>query len=239
MSSPDATRPQDLGPERLKPAPGAPILDASVEAEGRATDLCTDRAPLDVTRERILTWLAEGAREVTWALCWLPRERWADLPPLGLGDWPALRHVGHLVQHETHQILPAVRQALGGPANHASCLPALQFEQADATGDSAHVAEAAEGLVRGLGEARFELLQRLEAAPEDAWQRPLSLSAAEACGVTPAVNLGWFLLSARQHEQQHMAAIWKIALNWDRVAAEQGPLNKLPLHPADRLEESH
>jgi hypothetical protein len=232
MSSRDATRPQDLGPERLKPAPGAPILDPSVEAEGRATDLCTDQAPRDVARERILTWLAEGAREVTWALCWLPRERWADLPPLELGDWSALRHVRHLALHETRQVLPAVRLALGETAAESP-------EHSDAAWDSTATAEAAEGLVRGLGETRFELLQRLEAAPEDAWRRPLSPAAAEACGVTSPVDLDWLLLSARQHEQQHVAAIWKIALNWDRVALEQGARPGVPLHPADRLEESH
>jgi hypothetical protein len=235
MSSRDAIRPQDLGPERLNPAPGAPILDPSVEAEGRATDLCTDHAPRDVARERILTWLAEGAREVTWALCWLPPEHWAKMPPRALGDWSALRHVRHLALHETHQVLPAVRQVLGDQASASSSPSTHQVE------DSECSTEAAGSLVRTLGETRFELLQRLEAAPEDAWRRPLPPAVAEACGVTSSVDLDWLLLSARQHEQQHMAAIWKIALNWDRVALEEGPrpLNKVPLHPADRLEESH
>src|SRR5690348_8974564 len=113
MSFPDATKAQDLGPERLKPDQGTPILDASVEAEGPATPLCSGRAHNDVTRERILAWLAEGVREVTWALCSLPPDRWAEAPPAGLGGWPALRHVQHLALREMHHLVPTLRQALG------------------------------------------------------------------------------------------------------------------------------
>jgi hypothetical protein len=232
MSSRNATRPQDLGPERLKPAEGAPTLNASVEAEGRATDLCTGPAPRQFARARILAWLAEGAREVTSALCWLPRERWAQTPPVGLGDWPALRHVRHLAVHETHHILPAVRQVLGDTAAEPSRLSTLEIEQADAARD-------AELLVRDLGETRFELLQLLETAPDSVWQRPMSAVAAEACGVVSPVELDWLLLSARLHEQQHLAAVWNIALNWDQVSLETASRPGVPLHPADRLEESH
>jgi len=241
MSSRDATRPQDLGPERLKPAEGAPTLNASVEAEGRATDLCTGPAPRQFARARILAWLAEGAREVTSALCWLPRERWAETPPVELGDWPALRHVRHVALHETHHILPAVRQVLGETAAEPSCLSTLEIEQADTAWGSASLIETAEGLVRGLGETRFELLQRLESAPDAVWQRPLPVAAARACGTSSRVELDWLLLSARLHEQQHLAAVWKIALNWDSVtaSADKAPSPGVPLHPADRLEESH
>ncbi|MBV9581022.1 MAG: hypothetical protein JO057_20780 [Chloroflexi bacterium] len=221
----------------MKPAPGAPILDPSVEAEGRATDLCTDQAPHNVARERILAWLAEGAREVTWALCWLPREHWAEQPSVGLDNWPVLRHVRHLVLQETHQILPAVRQALGEAAAESPVRSAIELQQAEATWDTTSLVESAEGLVRGLAESRFELLHRLEAAPDAVWLQPLPVATAEACGVTSPVGLDWLLLSARQHEQQHVAAVWKIALNWDRVPRTAIP--GVPLHPADRLEESH
>ncbi len=245
MSFRDATRPQDLGPERLKPAEGAPILDRSVEAEGRATDLCTCPAPRDIARERILAWLAEGAREVTWALCWLPRERWTQPPPSSPDDWPALRHLRHIALHERHQILPAVRQTLGESTPESSILSLLEIEQAEAAWDTARAVESPEGLVQGFGETRFELLQRLEAAPDDAWQRPLPAAVAKACGVASPVELDWLLLSARQHEQHHLAAVWRIALNWgstgDFPGLELGkaPRHGVPLHPADRLEESH
>lgn len=226
MSFRDATRPQDLEPERLKPAEGTPILDPSVEAEGPATNLCTGRAPNDGNRSRILAWLAEGVREVTWALCSLPRERWTAVPPRQLGDWPALRHIRHLALRETHQVLPTVCQILGESSPETKVLSALELEQADAAWDATEADRSAEELVRSLGETRFELLQRLEAAPDDAWQ-------------ASGDELNRLLLNAHQQELQHAAAVWKIALQWERVSRDATPTPSVPLHPADRLEESH
>jgi hypothetical protein len=237
MSFRDATKPQDLGPERLKPAEGAPILDPSVEAEAAATDLCTGPVSPDVARARILAWLAEGAREVTWALCSLPRERWAAQPPARLDNWPALRHVHHVALHEIHRVLPLVRQALGESPAEAPALSTTQLDRIDAAWDAALVVDSAEEIVSGLGQCRFELLQRLEAAPDTAWQRPPVAIVAEDAGRTQPIDLDWLLLSARQHELQHLAVIWKIALNWGPRSFAPGP--GVPLQPADRLEESH
>jgi hypothetical protein len=244
MSFHETTKPHDPEPDGLKSLSGTPILDASVEATGRATDLCTGHAPLAVARERILVWLAEGAREVTWALCSLPRERWTDRPPAHVSQWPALRHVRHLVLRESYLTLPAVRQALAdappdAPPDACASTPTwLDFEHADAAWDAAAATESAEAIVHDLGEARFELLQRLEAAPDAAWETPLSV----AVDPTPGggkrpVQLDWLLLEAHQHELEHLAAIWNIALSWDRVPRTPAP--GVPLHPADRLQESH
>jgi hypothetical protein len=234
MSSRHATKPQDLGPDGLKPVRSTRTLGASVEASGRAADLCTGRAPDDVARERVLVWLAGGAREVNWALCSVPRARWVSAPPARLSDWPVLRHVRHLALREAHLILPAVRQALG----EATSPSTLDFEQADAAWDSAAALESAEAIIRGLSETRYELLQHLEAAPDDAWARPLPAAAGTDAsnGVQP-VQLDWLLLSAHQHELEHLAAIWRVGLNWDTVPP--APVRRVPLHPADRLEESH
>jgi hypothetical protein len=222
MSFQNATKPQDLEPERLKPAQGAPTLNASVEAEGPAPDLCSGHAPNVIGRERILAWLAEGVREVTWALCSVPRERWAVTPPTPLGDWPALRHIQHLALREMHQVLPGVRRALGDSSADAG-LSTLEIDQTDAAWDAA---EPADTSVRRLGETRFELLQRLESAPDAAWDEPRQ-------------EVTWLLLNARQHELQHLAALWKLALHWDRVSQAEAARPSVPLHPADRLEESH
>src|SRR5207302_6082905 len=109
--------------------------------------------------------------------------------------------------------------------------------------------ESAEAIVRGLGETRFELLQRLEAAPDEAWERPLPAVAAPGAGVINPIQLDWLMLHARQHELEHLAAIWRVALYWDRASpavARAAPWPHqarraagLPLHTADRLEESH
>jgi hypothetical protein len=229
----------------LKPVSGTPILRASVEAK-RVSDLCTTAAAPNGARERILAWLADGVREVTWALCSLPRERWAESPPSRPGDWPALRHARHLALRETHLTLPTVRHALGDVA--AEALPSgAELEHADAAWDPAAAIESAEAIVRGLGDTRFELLQTLEGAPDEVWERPLPSAlhqAPDRSGTAKPIQLDWLMLHARQHELEHLAAIWKVALYWDRVApAVAGRVRDepagLPLHPADRLEESH
>jgi hypothetical protein len=90
-------------------------------------------------------------------------------------------------------------------------------------------------LLSDLAGLRYDLGQRLEAAPDAAWESPSA--------TTP--YLAEPVLRMRQHELEHLATIWRIALYWDRVSpsiterhAPAGAVG-LPFHPADRLEESH
>ena len=201
-------------------------------------DLCTGYSggPF-ATRALILGWLAQGPRDVTWALCSLPRERWVVEPPGRPGHWPALRHVRHLVLDETNLTVPAVRCALGElPLD--SLPPRAERQRADAAWDAAETLASAEALVQKLGELRFELLQRLEAAPDADWERPLPAPLALAFGSQPA-RLEALLLRAYAHQLEHLSAIWKLALYWDRSPPTIDPTVALPLQPADRLEESH
>ena len=245
MSLHHSRKPHDLEPDRLKPAPGAPILRPSVEAK-RVSDLCTGAMAPSGARERVLAWLAEGAREVTWALCSLPHERWAEVPPSRLSEWPALRHARHLALRETHLTLPAVRHAVGNPA--AETLPsAAEVEHADAAWDAEAAINSAEAIVRGIGDTRYELLHWLEAAPDEAWERRLAPAVVPDVSGSPC-QLDWLMLHARQHELEHLAAMWRVALYWDRVSPTTALTPSLshrdaggeglPLHPADRLEES-
>jgi hypothetical protein len=242
MSFPDRADPRDPRPDRLNLLSGANILRASVEAN-LVNDLCTGAGAPSGVRARILTWLAEGAREVAWALCSLPRERWAAQPPARLSAWPALRHARYLALRETHLTLPSVRHAVGAITDGALPSP-VALEQADAAWDAAAAIAAAEAIVQGLSETRFELLQTLEAAPDEIWEHPLPPTVVADGSGAPA-QLSWVLLQARQQELAHLAAIWRVALNWDRVTpavaatARGAPAAGVPLHPADRLEESH
>ncbi len=206
------------------------------------SDLCTGAAS-NGARERILVWLADGAREVTGALCFLPRERWAASPPTRLSTWPALRHARHLALRETYLTLPTVRHALGEGGEERPSL--AEFEHADAAWDVVAAVESAEAIVRGLSDTRFELLQRLEAAPDEAWEHPLPVAVAPDPSGS-RIQLVWLMLCARQHELEHLAAIWRVALYWDRpspAVVSGRSLDKratgLPLHPGDRFEEAH
>jgi hypothetical protein len=139
--------------------------------------------------------------------------------------------VRYLVLREQYVTLPSVRRALGDQEAEASV---AAFEQAEAAWDPTMTSQAAEDLIRDLGGLRFELLQRLEAAPETAWG-DVELN---------QLHLAQLVLGARQHELEHLSAIWRVALYWDRVSpvglrhAQEGSVG-LPLHPADRLQESH
>jgi hypothetical protein len=149
-----------------------------------------------------------------------------------------LRHVRHLVLNGRHVTLPSVQYALGAESVEPVSTAAL--EQADAAWDPIAAAETADELVSELGSLRFDLLQRLEAAPDSVWAQPIPQASAAD---TPS-RLDELLLRSRQHELEHLATLWRIALYWDRVSPPPGrhaPAGSagLPLHPADRLEESH
>ena len=197
-------------------------------------DLCAGPLPVGAIRGRILGWLAEGTREVSWALCSLPRERWTLDPPPSLGAWPALRHVRAMVLRDREVTLPSLRVLLG--EQDVTVASRAAFEQAEAAWDARIADESAADLVRELGEIKFELLQRAETAPTAAWGDV-------EWRTDPSgrrVQLHELLLGARQHELDHLAAIWRVALYWDRVSptsvrhAHEGP-DSLPLHPADRF----
>jgi hypothetical protein len=190
-------------------------------------------------RARWLGWLAAGVRDVAWALCSIPSERWSAVPPRsdgGLGEWPPARHVRHLALYESRLIRPLVDAVLDGRPESKPLPSRSELDQADAMWDPSLSPEAVAGLVGALGEGRFSLLQRLEAAPDAVWQRPLP--AGVAPGEAPA-SLDWLLARARQHELEHLSTLWTLALYWDRVAPSTASGVSLPLHPADRLEESH
>ncbi len=192
------------------------------------SDLCTAATAPDGARERILAWLAAGAREVSWALCSFPRERWTEAPPTGQHTWPALRHARHLALRETYLTLPTVRHALGDETEQ---LPSpTEFDHADAAWDAVAAIETAETIVRGLGETRFELLQRLEAAPDEAWERPLPFAFATHSSGFP-IQLDWLMLHARQHELEHLSDIWRAALYWHQASPAVVP-GRSPDHTA-------
>jgi hypothetical protein len=185
-------------------------------------------------RAHILSWLAEGTREVRWALCSLPRERWAEQPPEPLGTWPALRHARHLALRERLLTLPLVRVALDARVQDSPSR--VEFEQADAAWDREMADEEAAALLQSFGEARFDLLQALEAAPDNVWDSPLAIEGGPSAA---PIRLDTLLLHARQHELEHLADIWRVALYWDRTSAATEPPHfahgALPLHAADRF----
>jgi hypothetical protein len=192
-------------------------------------------------RAHLVSWLAHGARDVGWALASVPRSRWIQDPPANqaaaLGEWSALRHVRHLALGLSMVAVPAVRFLLGElPAHRLPAPSALQ--RVDAAWDPHSTLDGVDALLRGLGEARFTLLRLLESAPEHVWLRPLppELAPPRASGSEP-VGLGWLVARSYQNELEHLSAIWKLALYWDRIPAGTETVANLPLQQPDRPEE--
>ncbi len=192
------------------------------------------------TRARLLAWLADGPRDLAAALCSLPRERWTRVPPEdrrgSLGEWPALRHVRHVALYAERLWLPSVRVALG-TLRPELLDPIREVERQDAAWDSRAADDRSDDLLQALADTRFTLLELLESAPDDAWLRPLprELAGHRAVGSDP-VRLGWLVTRGYQHEVEHLSALWKLVLYWDRVPAPTGTLAGVRLQPADRME---
>jgi hypothetical protein len=174
-------------------------------------------------RGHLVSWLAQGVRDVGWALASVPRSRWLlDPPPEQapiLGPWCALRHVHHLANDMALNTVPAVRFVLGElPAHRLPTAAAL--EQADAAWDPVAALDGVQSLLRTLGDARFTLLRLLESAPDGVWLRPLppEVAPARQPGAEP-VGLGWLVARSYQDELEHLSAVWKLALYWDRIPA--------------------
>ena len=200
------------------------------------TELCSRYvADPHAARARWLAWLAGGARDVAWALCSIPSERWTATPPAAdrLGEWPPARHVRHLALAEQRWFVPVVEAVV--EERPLGARSSSELDEVDAAWDPSLSPEAVGDLVDVLGEGRFAVLQRLESAPDAAWHRPLP------SGVAPgprAARLDWLLARAHQHELEHLSTLWALALYWDRSSASTGPGVSLPLQRADRLEES-
>ena len=209
-----------------------------VELAESVSDPCAGLRSSDqiaLARPRILIWLAEGARELTWALCSLSRERWTVIPPARLDAWPALRHVRHLALRESRLTLPMVRYLMGELPLEALHSVA-DFEREDAAWDGAGTAAAAETFIAELARTRFELLQRLEAAPDDLWKTvPREC---RACRDRGPVSVDRLMQRARQHEFEHLAALWRIVLYWDAISPALSGSMGVPLHSPDGPEES-
>ncbi len=191
-------------------------------------------------RARLLTWLASGVRDVTWGLCSLPRDRWLAEPPAHLaetvGSWPALRHVRHLSLYAAQVWLPALRLALG-LADAQEVPRLLDVERRDAAWDARVTEGSAAEWIEELATARFEMLRLLESATDAAWTRPLpaELVGSDSPTADPP-GLAWLMARVYQQELEHLSAVWKLALYWDRVPASTSTGSGLSLQPADRME---
>ena len=199
------------------------------------TDLCAGYTAQPSARERIFAWLAEGAREVSWALC-----------------YAAARALDG--------------SAAGRARPVAGAAPRASSRAARAAFDAASRAERTGwrlGCRAAGGQGRIRACRRRVGCPlgrrgrgrAGAWARRNALRApartsnrrptppgrrhadTRAESSAAPIRLDTLLLRARQHELEHLADIWRVALYWDRPAPTSMGSVDLPFHPADRFSE--
>jgi hypothetical protein len=137
-----------------------------------------------------------------WAIRQVPADRLELTPPAGLGEWPALRHLHHLVWYEREEALPTMRLWLGGPPFEEDALDEGAAWAAD--GPALEVDAWLRSLAAGRV-AQRGLLTRLDAG---AWT-------ASRMTVWGDMPLRWVVAKTYQHTAEHTSDILRIALYWD------------------------
>ena len=141
-----------------------------------------------------------------WGVEQVPGPRRTMLPPAGLGEWTAGRHVFHLLSYEQNIALPAMRQWLS-----AAIPPMDEFDE-----EAAWVWEkrSIEKLVVRFKQVRAEDIAMLSKFDDAAWNSTRETR-------WGSVTLLWVVSKTYQHTTEHINDVLRIALFWDRFAARQ------------------
>ncbi|HEY3288906.1 MAG TPA: DinB family protein [Anaerolineae bacterium] len=147
--------------------------------------------------------LQASADGFVWGVEQVPDSRRNIQPPAGLGEWPAARHLFHMLYYEQTLALPSMRQWLGDarPSTDGLDEPAA-WTKAKANGED-HLA--------GFIAVRAEQLALLPKFNDLAWRT-------ERETIWGPQTLLWVVGKTYQHTTEHISDVMRIALFWDRFA---------------------
>jgi hypothetical protein len=150
--------------------------------------------------------LQTSADGLVWSIEQVPVPRRTVLPPVGLGDWSAARHVFHLCYYEQTLALPGMRQWLG------DAIPSSD----DLREETAWSVEKrpVESLVADFKKVRAEEVALLSKFDDRLWNVVRET-------VWGSETLLWVVSKTYQHTAEHTSDVLRIALFWDRFAARQ------------------
>lgn len=152
--------------------------------------------------------LQASADGFIWGIGQVPAERLYLLPPASLGDWPAARHVFHMLYYERTIALPSMGQWLGGPGLSDQELRELDEDAAWAEG---HEIGDLKKEFRAVRDEQIGLLSELS---EEAWHEKRE-------AVWGPVSLLWVVSKTYQHTAEHTNDLLRIALFWDLALARK------------------
>lgn len=141
--------------------------------------------------------LSSSAEGLAWAARQVSPARQNQRPPQDLGDWPAVRHVFHMLFYEQNVALPGMRQWLGDP------LPAIVDENDAWTGS-----ERIETLLPAFTTVRSQQIALLTQFKDADWDRVVETN-------WGPVTLFWVVSKTYQHTAEHINDVLRIALFWD------------------------
>jgi hypothetical protein len=152
--------------------------------------------------------LQASADGFVWSVEQVPNSRRYVEPPSGLGEWPAARHVFHMLYYEQTLALPSMRQWLGDARPSTDEL----------NEEAAWAVEKAIGKdhLSGFIAVRAEQLALLLKLDDLAWH-------AERETIWGPQTLRWVVSKTYQHTAEHISDVLRIALFWDRFADLQKP----------------
>lgn len=162
--------------------------------------------------ENLANWfhvqLTSSADAFTWAIKQVPEERLFIAPPGKLGEWPAARHVFHLLSYERRLALPSMRIWLG------ETFERNETYKEDVAWENAEWAKSQDlsTMLADFRRIRAEEIALLDQYQEDDWEKTLA---------TPAwdnIPLRWAVTKTLQHTFEHTNNVLQMALFWDAFA---------------------
>jgi hypothetical protein len=167
--------------------------------------------------------LLETENIIKWAISKIPSDRLLEHPPHGqhphsdrgfktyFGEWPALRHLFHLVHYEETYAIPAMQYYMGGPHPSGDLIfPQQRLEEISWQESVAHDVNAT-FLLRRLQELRDLQHQLLQLIPEEEWESEKIITG------LGKVSAEFVVSKTVQHTIEHANELLKNALYWERA----------------------
>ncbi|HZS77815.1 MAG TPA: DinB family protein [Ktedonobacteraceae bacterium] len=146
--------------------------------------------------------LNASAEGFIWAIGELPQDRLFVSPPAHPEEWPAARHVFHLLYYEQNVALPMMKVWMGEPStlnyedyNEGEAWEALQDK---------HI----EKLLSDFRMVRAEQIVLLQKTKEEMWQQVQQT-------VWGDKTLKWVVTKTYQHTAEHLHDVLRMVLHWD------------------------
>jgi hypothetical protein len=175
------------------------------------------------SKNELSSWLAQTERIIHWVIANMPSDRLFENPPHSrhphadkgfktyFGEWPALRHLYHLVFYEETYAIPTIRYWIGGSHPTVDLIfPQSELEEAEWRNQiiTTIVIEPLLERLHNLREAQLEIIQAIK---EEDWQVEKVQTG------LGSVSAEFVVAKTIQHSLEHANELMKNTLSWERA----------------------